>query len=171
MERAQKEQLVAELKQAFQENRSVLLISFKAVTVPDITELRHQISETGSGYRVVKNTLALRAAEDTPVARLKEHFVGPTAIAFTAGDPVALAKVLKTFIQTHPGMTFKAGVLGERLLSSEEIEELADLPSREVLLGKLLYLLNAPLARLAGALTAPLRNLASVLQQLEKVKP
>ena len=166
MNRAEKQNVVKELNETFKGNDSVLLINFTGLNVADSTDLRRKISEVECGYRVIKNRLALRALEDTSAEELKEHFEGPTAIAYTGGDPVALAKVLKTFIKDHPAMSFKAGIVEGQAVSASEMDNLADLPSRTELLTKLVYLLNAPLTRLATALQSPVRDLASVLHQL-----
>ena len=175
MNRAEKQDVIEELNETFKGNKSVLLINFTGVNVEDSTNLRRKISEMECGYRVIKNRLALRALKDTSLEELKEHFEGPTAIAYTGGDPVALARVLKTFIEDHPAMSFKAGVVEGQAVSASEMDHLAGLPSRPELLTKLLYLLNAPLTHLATALQSPLRDLASVLSQLgekrEKEQP
>lgn len=175
MNRAEKQDVVKELNETFKGNKSVLLINFTGVNVEDSTNLRRKISEMECGYRVIKNRLALRALKDTSLEELKEHFEGPTAIAYTGGDPVALARVLKTFIEDHPAMSFKAGIVEGQAVSASEMDNLAGLPSRPELLTKLLYLLNAPLTHLATALQSPLRDLASVLSQLgekrEKEQP
>ena len=172
MNRAEKQDVVKELNETFKGNDSVLLINFTGLNVADSTDLRRKISEVECGYRVIKNRLALRALEDTSLEELKEHFQGPTAIAYTGGDPVALAKILKTFIQDHPAMSFKAGIVEGQAVSASEMENLAGLPSRIELLTKLVYLLNTPLTRLATALQSPVRELASVLHQLgEKKEP
>ena len=170
MNKEEKRQVVEALKQTFQGNASVLLLTFREINVADLTELRRKVAENGSGYRVVKNTLALRAAEDTPVQELISHFEGPTAVAYTDEDPVALAKLLKSYVKDHPGLAFKAGVLDGSALSSDEIEGLADMPSRPELLSKLVYLLNAPLSTLAKTLQAPLVNLGVGLKALEEQK-
>ncbi|MDA2934090.1 50S ribosomal protein L10, partial [Acidobacteria bacterium AH-259-D05] len=170
MNRTEKQDVVKELNQTFKGHQSILLINFTGVNVADATDLRRKISKVESGYRVVKNRLALRAIEDTSLESLKEHFQGPTAIAYTGNDPVALAKVLKKFIGTHPDMSFKAGVVEGRAVSASDVESLAEMPSRLELLSKLLYLLNSPLTRLASALQSPIRDLASVLKQLAEKK-
>lgn len=170
MNKIRKEQVVEELNQAFRANRNVLLINFTGVNVADITELRRKVAQAGSQYRVIKNTLAVRAARDTAVAQLTDYFEGPTAVALSKEDPVQVVRILTDFVKAHPSMSFKVGVLDETVLSAEQIEQLATLPSREELLAKLIYLMRSPLARLAGALQTPLRNLASGLKQLESVK-
>jgi large subunit ribosomal protein L10 len=116
------------------------------------------------------STSVLLAVEDTSLEVLREHFQGPTAIAYTGGDPVALAKVLKDFISDHPSLAFKAGVVEGKSFSASDVELLAKMPSRPELMSKLVYLLNAPLVRLATALQSPLRGLASVLKQLAEKK-
>lgn len=170
MNRTEKAEIVESLRQAFQESGGVIVLDFKGITVPDITELREKVRQADGSYTVVKNTLALRASEDTVVAGLKDQFRGPTAVAMTGGDPVALAKVLKDFVKNKQGMSFKAGILEGRVISQEQVESLAELPSREELLAKLLFLFNAPLSRFASALTSPVRDLAVVLSEVAKKK-
>lgn len=168
MNRVEKTAVVEELKTTFGQSAGVILMSFDRVDVPDITELRDKIRESGSEYKVVKNTLALIAAEDTAISEMAEHFIGPTGVAYTETDPVALAKTLKAFIKDHPGLQFKGGVVEGQVLSPEEITVLAGLASREELLSKVLFLLNAPLTNFATAIQSPIRNLAVVLKQLEE---
>ncbi len=170
MNRAEKTEAVERLHRTFAESGSVILLNFKGVTVPEITALRDRVRESRGGYAVVKNTLALRAAEGTPIDSIKEHFMGPTAIAFTTEDPVALARTLRDFVKAQKGLEFKAGVLDGKVLSEGQVVELAGLPSREELLSKLLFLLNASLTRLVTALQSPVRNLAVTLGQLEGKK-
>lgn len=170
MKRDEKGEVVKDLKNAFEESAGLILVDFRGINVPDITELRRRVRESGSDYRVVKNTLAIRAAEKTPVAELKDFFKGPTAIAYTSEDAVSLAKILKEFAKENAGMSFKAGMIDGKTISVEQVNDLAEMPSREELLSKLVFLLNAPLTRFATALQSPLRNLASLLSQLEKKK-
>ena len=170
MNRSEKQTFVEDLNKMFKASTSVLLINFEGVNVLAQSELRREISKVDSGYQVIKNRLALLAVEDTSLEVLREHFHGPTAIAYTGGDPVALAKVLKNFISDHPGVAFKAGVVEGKTFSASDVERLAKMPSRPELLSKLVYLLNAPLVRLASALQSPLRGLASVLKQLGEKK-
>ena len=170
MNRTEKESVVEDLNKMFKANSSVLLIDFEGVSVSAQSELRREISKAESGYRVIKNRLALRAVEETSLEVLREHFQGPTAIAYTDGDPVALAKILKDFIGAHPSVAFKAGVVDGKTFSASDVEHLAEMPSRPELMSKLVYLLNAPLVRLVIALQSPLRGLASVLKQLGEKK-
>lgn len=167
MNKSEKQQVIEELSRSFAESASVLLVDFTGINVADETELRRTLTESGSDYRVVKNRLALRAAVDTPVDGVRDHFRGPTAVAFSQQDPIALAKTVTEFLKTHPGMSVKAGVLERSVLTAKDVEALAQLPSREELLSKVVYLLLAPVRNFAAALQAPLRNLASVLSQIE----
>ena len=168
MNRAEKTALVESMHKSFTDSGSIIVLGFQGINVPDITELRQKIRDTDGNYEVVKNTLAILAADGTLVDDLKEQFTGPTAIACTSGDPISLAKVLKGFVKDHPGMVFKAAILEGRAINQEQVESLAEMPSREELLSKLLFLLNAPLTRFASALKSPIRNLAVVLNELAK---
>ncbi len=170
MKRTEKQQIVEELSQTFKENKGLWLIDFRGIDVAGITELRRKIAEIQSHYRVVKNSLALRAARDTSIEQLKAFFDGPTAIAYTAEDPVALVKVVTEFAREHPEISFKAGILDGMLISSDQVKELAQMPSREGLISKLLFLLTAPLRQLAMALRSPLGDLTSVVRQVQERK-
>lgn len=170
MTRDEKRQIIQALRQTFQQNQTVLLLTFSEVNVPDLTALRKQIRESGNGYRVVKNTLAIRAAEETPVGQLNDEFQGPTAVAFSDSDPAALAKLLKEFAQDHPGMKFKSGVVAGQAVPADQVVELADLPSREELLSKVAFMFNAPLTRFASTLQSPLVKLGSLLKQVVEQK-
>jgi len=170
MRRPEKIEIVEELRKVFKDSGSVILIDFKNIDVPDITELRRKIRESESDYRVVKNTLALRAAEGTSIEEIKQYFEGPTAVAYSGENIVGLAKLLRDFIKEHSGMSFKVGVLDGQVVSDEQVLSLADLPPREELLSKLLFLMNAPLTQLALALKSPLQKLAYLLKQLEENK-
>jgi len=170
MNKTEKQQIIDELNTAFTGSKSVILMKFSGLNVADVTELRRKVRQVGSGYRVVKNTLAIRAAENTHVSQLKPQFDGTTAAVYTAGDPVALAKVLTEFVKTHPAISFKGGVLENSFLTAAQCQSLAEMPSKEQLLAKLLYLLNAPLSRLAASLLSPLTKTALLLKQLEEQK-
>ena len=134
MNRAKKQATVERLHEIFSGSKAVLLIDFSGINVAQETVLRRKISESGR-YQVVKNKLALRAAEDTPLAALHEHFQGPTAIAFTNEDPVGLAKALKTCLKDYPDMSFKVAVLEEEKLTAEQariLREYAELEEKHV---------------------------------------
>lgn len=170
MDRTEKQQNIEDLNQIFSGNTGVFLFGFSGIDVPDITKLRQEIHNGGSQYRVVKNRLAKRAAQDTAVAQLADYFSGPTAIAFTSDDVVGLAKAVKKFSEDHSGFEFKAGVLNEKALNADEVKQLADMPSREELLSKLIFLMQAPVRQFAAALQSPLRNMASCLTQIAEKK-
>lgn len=170
MNRTEKDNIVQQLRNTFQEKKSALLIDYTGLSVPDATDLRRQILEAKSSFQVVKNRLALRAIGDTPAEGVKEYFQGATAIVFTDEDPVAVAKVVKSFMGERPSMKFKAGFVEGQTISADQVGSLADMPSRPELLSKLMFLARAPLMGLAGALQGPLRGLASVLKQLEEQK-
>ena len=169
MNRTQKQEAVERLHQIFSENSAVLLLDFSGINVAQETDLRRRVSESGR-YQVIKNTLALRAAEDTPLAVLKDSFRGPTAVAFTNEDPVGLAKVLKSCLNDYPDMSFKAAVLDREQLTAEQVAALAELPGLDELLAKLVGLLQAPLTSFARTLQAPLTKLGSLLKQVGEGK-
>lgn len=170
MRKTEKQQLVEELNRTFQESQTILLVDFTGLNVTDATKLRRKVREASGSYRVVKNSLAVRALSETPAEELQQFFVGPTALACTQEDPVALAKVMQEFVRDHPGMSLKAGFLESNLVSGPQVEALAKMPSRPELLTQLAFSLKSPLNRLVGALQASLRDLTSVLGSLEKVK-
>jgi large subunit ribosomal protein L10 len=155
------EKLGGELKNA----SSVIVTTYSKLTVTQDFELRKALRPTGARYRVVKNTLAERASKGTQVERALKNLQGVTSIAYTEGDPVALAKALAKYVKDNPEFSFKAGVVEGRLISVKEIESLATLPSKEELYSKLLFLLNAPAQRLVTTMNAVGRNLAVVVGQ------
>lgn len=168
MDRNQKAQEVSRLQDEIGKATNAFLIDFKGITVPQVTELRKQVREANSKYMVVKNTLALIATKDSPVGGLKDKFTGHTAIAFNTGDPVALAKVLTKFAKDVPAVQFKAVLLDGQVLPATQIDAIANLPSREELVSKLLFLLQSPIRGLVTVLAANIRNLAVVLDQVAK---
>ena len=168
--REQKAQEVSELTEQIGKASNAFLIDFKGITVPQVTELRKQVRETKSGYVVVKNTLALIALKDSPIINMKEQFTGPTAIAFNATDAVVLAKALTKFAKDVPAVTFKGALLNGQVVPASEIQNIANLPSREELVAKLLYLMQAPIRGLVTVLQANIRNLAVVIDQIAKQK-
>jgi large subunit ribosomal protein L10 len=155
------EKLSSELKNA----TSMIVATYSKLTVTQDFELRKALRPTGAKYRVVKNTLAERAGKGTKVEQALTNLQGVTSIAYTEGDPVALAKALAKYVKDNPEFSFKAGVVEGRVISVKEIESLATMPSKEELYSKLLFLLNAPSQRLVTAMNAVGRNLAVVLGQ------
>lgn len=168
MNRAEKQQTVDSLNEQFRSLQSAFLIDYRGVKVVDATELRRKIREIDGCYFVVKNTLATLAAKQTELEKLEEHFQGPTAVAYHKKDIVGLAKVLNEISKTNPNFQFKAALVEGKVVPASEIQVLASMPSREVLLSKLAFLLKAPLQNLAMVLKAPLRDLGLVLKQIEK---
>ena len=144
---------------------SMIVATYSKLTVAQDFELRKTLRSSGAKYKVVKNTLAERAAKGTKVEAALKDLTGVTSIAYTEGDPVALAKVLSKYAKDNPEFTFKAGVVEGRVISIKEIESLATMPSKEEIYSKLLFLLNAPATRLATAVNAVGRNLAVVIGQ------
>ena len=170
MNRDEKAQAISELGGSIAKATNAFLIDFKGITVPQVTELRKQVRESGSQYLVVKNTLALIAVKDSPLRTLEKQFTGMTAVAFNATDAVALAKALTKFAKDVPTVQFKGAMLNGQIVPAAEIQNIANLPSREELLSKLLFLLQSPVTRLATVLQANIRNLAVVLGQVAKQK-
>jgi large subunit ribosomal protein L10 len=163
--RAKKQELMDELSADLQKMDSVIVASFGKLTVAQDFELRKTVRGAGGKYVVVKNTLAERAAKGTTAEPVLKELSGRNSIAYTNGDPVALAKALQKYAKDNPELTFKAGVVQGRVVAVREIEALATLPSREELMSKLLFLINSPATRLATAVNAVGRNLVVVLDQ------
>ncbi len=170
MNREEKAQAISEFAEGIGKATNAFLIDFKGITVPQVTELRKQVRESGSQYVVVKNTLALIAVKDSPLTQLSKDFTGMTAVAFNTTDAVALAKVLTKFAKDVPTVQFKGAILGGQALPASEIQNIANLPSREELIAKLLFLMQHPIRGLVTVLAANIRNLAVVIDQVRKQK-
>lgn len=152
MDRNQKTQEVTELKDAFAKATTAVVVEFKGLTVEKDTAFRKSVRDGKGQYRVSKNTLFRLAVKETAFESLGGHFKGASAVATTNEDVIALAKALNTFLKDNPAATFKAGVMDGKQISLKDIAQLADLPSRETLIAKLLFLMQYPISGLAVAL-------------------
>lgn len=163
MARPEKEATVAELKSKLVAAQAVVLTDYRGLTVKKITELRRRLRQAGVEYRVAKNTLTSLAAREANLADLDQYLSGPTALAFGETDPVAPAKVLVDFAKENKELTIKGGVLDGRVIGADQIKALADLPSREVLLARVLGGMQAPLVGMASVLSGTLRGFVYAL--------
>src|SRR5215468_4945516 len=156
--RADKELELEQLERAFKGSDSAILVDYKGLTVPQVTDLRRQVRGAKASYKVVKNTIAKRALKGTRFEVLEKYFEGTTAVAYTATDPVALAKTLTTFVKTAPTLQIKAAVVQGRAVKPAEVADLAALPSKPELYARLLGTLNGPMVRLVTVLNGVPRD-------------
>jgi len=168
--RAKKKEQVEKLSNELKNVSNVVVATYSKLTVAQDYELRKALRGAGARYRVVKNTLAEKAAKGSKVEGALKDLTGVTSIAYTTGDPVAMAKALTKYAKDTPEFTFKVGVVEGRVINLKEIEALATMPSKEELMSKLLFLINAPAQRLATAINAVPRNLAVVIDQAVQQK-
>lgn len=163
--KAKKIEVTEKLTEQFKTANHAIVGTFNKLTVEKDYELRKAVRGAGAKYSVVKNTLAERAAKGTKIEEAVKNLAGVTSIAFTEGDPVQLAKVLSKYAKDHPEYEFKAGVVDGKVIRISEIDALANMPSKEEIYSKLLFLINAPAQRLVTVMNAVGRDLAVVLDQ------
>ena len=175
MDKAVKEEAIGQIEDRLSRCSIAILTDYRGLTVTEVSELRAKLREISSEYRIVKNTMTRFATERTGKEDLKELLVGPTAILFGYGEVTESAKALAEHIQAKKlELTIKGGMMGDRFLTSEDVKYLATIPPREVLLSRLLGMLQSPATSLVSVLNAPARNLVQVLdarrQQLESAQ-
>ena len=164
--RAEKVAVVTEVRERLTQADAALLTEYRGLDVKAMAELRRALRAAGGDYKIYKNTLVRLGARDAGIDQLDTLLTGPTAIAFVDGDAAAVAKALRDYAKTNPNLIVKGGLLGQRLLSAGDVAALADLPSREAVLAQLAGALQAPIAQLAGLLAALPRNFAYGLKAL-----
>ena len=166
--KSDKEKDLEALKKDFEAAQNIFVTGFEKLTVQQDFELRKTIRGAGGNYKVVKNNLAAKASEGTPAEDIMNKLVGMTSMAYTSKDPVALAKALTTYAKANPTFTFKAGMVEGRAVDVKSIQELASLPSREEILAKVLFLIQASAQRLVTSINGVGRNLTVVVDQAVK---
>jgi large subunit ribosomal protein L10 len=168
--KAKKKEQVEKLSSDLKNVSSAFVATYTKLNSTQTHDLRKALRGTGAKYQVVKNTLAERAGKGTKIEEALKNLGGVTSIAYTTGDPVAMAKALTKYAKDNPEFTFKTGVVEGRVISIKEIESLASMPSKEELMSKLLFLINAPAQQLVTVMGAVSRNLAVVVDQGVKEK-
>jgi large subunit ribosomal protein L10 len=166
--RSEKQADLDKLKAELAKVSTVILTTFQGIKVDEDTKLRRAVQAAGGKYKVVKNTLAERAGAGTPAENLLKNLTGTNSIAYTEADPVALAKAITKIAKDVPAFQFKSGVVEGRVVSIADIKQLANLPSKDELISKIMFLLNAPAERIAVALNALPRNLAVTVNEAIK---
>jgi large subunit ribosomal protein L10 len=169
MARADKATAVADIAERFKDSSATLITEYRGLTVANLAELRRSLAGSAT-YAVAKNTLIKRAASEAGVEGLDELFAGPTAIAFVTGEPVDAAKAIKTFAKENKALVIKGGYMDGHPLTVAEVERIADLESREVLLAKLAGAMKGNLAKAAGLFNAPASQMARLLAALQEKK-
>jgi large subunit ribosomal protein L10 len=170
MNKQEKTQEVETLRAILKETPPIFVLGYRGLTVNQVSALRKKVRAAHSRYKVVKNRLALRVLRESTFKDLAPHFTGPTAIAYAASDPAPLARALEEFTRDHQGLTLKAGLVEGRLVDAQGIRAIALLPSRDVLIARLLGALNAPMVRLVTALRSPARGVVTALDRIARKK-
>jgi large subunit ribosomal protein L10 len=162
MDRSQKEALVKQMRKELSAATTVIVVQQNGLTVEEVSNLRRQIRENGSTYRVLKNTIARLAVRDTCIASIEPFFEGPTAVAY-ANDPVSAAKVIAKFSKTNPKISVLGGILEGKILNKTQIQFLADLPSVDELRARIVGLITAPATKIARVIQEPVGQLARLM--------
>lgn len=171
MKRSEKEQIVAEVKDMIQRAKSMYFADFTGITVEQVTDLRREFRKSNVGYRVVKNTLARKALENTAAYdKVVPKLVGHTAIAFGYDDPIAPAKIIKKFHEKHDKLALKVCIIENQVFDGAQLKEIAMLPSRSELIAGILGSIQAPISGVVGTINAVMRDLVSVIDAIEKKK-
>ena len=170
MKLTQKQEITKDLRERLGRSAVVIVTDYKGLDVTSLNTLRRQLREAACEYQVVKNTLLLRAAEETSVALIKDHFTGPNAVALSYDDPVAPAKVLTEFSKDHDALDIKVGVLNGKILDAGDIKALATLPSREVLLSQVLAAMNGVAGSFVRVLSGIPQKMLNVLMAIKEQK-
>ncbi|MCH9650292.1 MAG: 50S ribosomal protein L10 [Deltaproteobacteria bacterium] len=168
--KAKKADLVTRYEEGLAAAPHAFVLGYQGITVPQVTELRAKVRESGGHYEVVKNTLVLRAIEGKPLGEVKDIFQGTVAVAYCNDDAVGLAKALTEFAKDAPMVEFKAGMVEGKVIEAGQIKDIASLPSREELLAKLLFLLQSPVSRMVRGLAALPRRFVVAMDQVAQKK-
>lgn len=167
---AEKQVIVQEIAEKFRNSQTAVLVDYRGLNVEEVTELRKKAREAGIDYKVYKNSMMRFAAKETGLEGLLDVMVGPTAVAFCETDPVAPAKLISEFAKTHKALEIKAGMVDGKVLDVKGVEDLAELPPREVLVAKVLGGLNAPITGFVNVLNGNIRGLVVALNAIAEQK-
>ena len=166
----QKEQIVEQVAEKMEQAKSIVIAEYSGLNVEQVTELRRKLREAGVEYKVIKNTMTRLAAKKLGIENVDEILTGPNAIAFGLEDPVSPAKILVDFAKDNDSIKIKAGILDNNVISSDKVKELAEIPSREVLLGMVLRGMQGPISGLVNVLQGNIRNLVYALNAIKEQK-
>jgi len=164
--KAEKQEQFEQLREVLSGVNTLFLLQNRGLNVNQVNELRSKVRAADASYKVFKNSVVKLAIEGTGMEGITPHLTGPNAVAFTTGDGVNLGKAIRDFVKDHPQLTFRQAYLEGQVLDAEQAEQIADLPTRDELISKLLYILQSPIRRLAVALNSPIQKLASALHQV-----
>lgn len=165
-----KEAATSEVQQKIEQSQSIVFLDYRGLTVAEVTDLRNKMRAAGVEYKVIKNTMIQRAAKNAGIEGLDSILEGPTAVAFGISDPVAPAKVLVDFVKAAKKTEIKGGVLAGRAIDAKEVQNLAELPSKEQLLAKMMGSLNAPITGFVMVLSGVMRNVVCALNAIREKK-